>query len=91
MYLSCKKCNIYRNCIDNFGTLMMFKYYGVIELMPQRWFIEKVCIKFDIDEEEDGTELKLTFKTLISKRGILYFQKELHRLKNFKKKYRNNS
>mmetsp|Transcript_28396 Transcript_28396/g.64957 ORF Transcript_28396/g.64957 Transcript_28396/m.64957 type:complete len:412 (-) Transcript_28396:307-1542(-) len=91
LYASYNQCNACQNRIDNFGTPEMFQNYGFVEPMPQRWFIEKVRVKFDIDEKEDGTGLKLTFKIPISKRGMLYFQKELHRLKNFEKRYRNNS
>lgn len=88
LYLSYNQCNNCMGRVEEFGTPEMFKHYGFVEFMPQRWYIEDLRVKFDIDDKEDGTGLELTFKLPISKRGILYFMKELSRLEDFKKKYK---
>lgn len=76
-----------------FVTPQIFEWYGFVELYPQRWVVPYARILFNIDEsseaeenegdEEEGSDLEVTFIVPPSRGGIAFLAIQLERLEAF--------
>lgn len=90
LYNSYNRCNICSGYFDWFGTPEMFLHYGFVENYPQRWLFDLARVKVDLVRVEDGS-VKVKFLVPPSQKGIGLLRKELSRLNDFSKEYRNKS
>ena len=71
---------------DYVGTPEIFKMFGFVEVMPQRWLIDFARVKFDLDwrdANESTGDVVVKFLFPPSERGIALLQEELDLLSSF--------
>ena len=70
--------------MHTFGTPEIFSNHGFVEPMPQRWIINDLRLKFDINHKKDGSgELEVDFFRPPSQEGLGYLKDQLGRLEEF--------
>jgi len=94
IYISYNMCSNCGNRADTFGTPDMFRDYGFVEAMPQRWVFFDQHYIFDLHETDinsDSGSLEVSFprrgrpgSAAVREEALLFFRQQIMRLEKLK-------